>query len=76
MALLKFVVSGAMPIRDAVTKESILPGGVVTLDDQPVPRGLGLNGKPAKPLAATNIAALLEAGLITPVEAEKATKKV
>lgn len=67
MALQRFEVIGVMPIRDAVTKESVQQGGVVTLDDEEVPRGPGLGGKPAKPLAATNIAALLEAGLIQPV---------
>jgi hypothetical protein len=72
VALHRFKVTGPMPIRDAVTKESIQPGGIVTLDDAPVPRGPGLNGRPAKPLAATNIAALVESGLIAPVAEKKA----
>lgn len=73
MALQRFEVIGVMPIRDAVTKESIQQGGIVTLDDAEVPRGMGLNGRPAKPLAATNIAALIESGCIRPV-AEKPAK--
>ena len=47
MALQRFRVTGVMPIRDAVTKESVQQGGIVTLDDEPVARTTG------KPLAGT-----------------------
>lgn len=60
MALLKFEVTGEMPIRDAVTKESVRKGGIVTLDDAEVPRTKG------KPLAPTIIEALIASGCIKP----------
>ncbi|MGE5827706.1 MAG: hypothetical protein ACM30G_04990 [Micromonosporaceae bacterium] len=68
MTLKRFEVVGAMPIRDAVTKESVGRGGVVTLDDDEVPRKAG------KPLAATLIQPLLDCGAIRPVEDKKAEK--
>lgn len=58
MALVRYQVIGAMPIRDAVTKESVKAPGIVTLDDEEVPR------KKGKPLAATIISALIESGCI------------
>lgn len=68
MALKQFTVVGVMPIRDAVTKESVQKGGVVTLDDAEVERPKG------KPLAATDIDALIAAGCIAPVDPAKAEK--
>ena len=70
MAKAQYEVTGVMPIRDAVTKESVGQGGIVTLDDAEVPRAKG------KPLAGTNIAALIEAGAIRPVEAKAKAKSV
>jgi len=78
MALRNFTVTGVMPIRDAQTRESVMTGGVVTLDDAPVPRA------GHKPLAATHIDSLVASGCIAPfaepaveepiVEPKKATK--
>ena len=34
MALAKYEVIGVLPIRDALTKESVPTGGIVTLDDE------------------------------------------
>lgn len=71
MALLKFRVVGPMPIRDAVTKESVQTGGEVTLDDAPVHRPEA----PNSPHAATLIDALIKAGCIEPLEAPKKAPK-
>lgn len=64
MALAQYEVTGGIPIRDAVTRESVAPGGIVTLDDAEVPRAQG------KPLAGTQIQALIDAGCIRPVAAK------
>lgn len=73
MAQAQYEVIGELSIRDAVTRESVPQGGVVTLDDEPVAR-VDDAGRPTKPLAATNVAVLIGAGLIKPVETPKGRK--
>jgi hypothetical protein len=74
MALKQYRVTGILPVRDAQTKESVPTGELVWLDDAEVPRPHIVNGRRAKPLAGTNILALLACGAIAEVEPAK-TKK-
>lgn len=74
MALEKFEVTGIMSIRDALTKESVPTGGIVTLDTEPVARKDDF-GRPVKPLAATMINGLIASGAIKRIEAAPKARK-
>lgn len=79
MALRTYRVVGALPIRDAVTKESVCGAGCVStsashehsatdlvqLDDEPVRRSDG------RPWAGTRVDALIVAGHVKPYEEAK-----
>jgi hypothetical protein len=70
VALAKYIVTGDLPIRDAVTRQSVHKGDLVTLDDAPMPRTDEF-GRSVRPLAATLISALIEQGAIKPAPKPK-----
>lgn len=52
MALVKFTVAGDLPVRDAVTKQSVTKGNEVTLDDERTIIAALLESGAVKPLEA------------------------